>query len=561
MEVSAGRAIVDVLKAEGVKAVFGIPGGHTLGIYDALYDTPEVRHILVRHEQVAANMAAGYAQLTGEPGVCCVTAGPGATNLVSGIAEAFVGALPIVILAGRGATTTTHRGASQEIAQEQIFRPITKWSVRIDRADLIVGALRQAFTIARSGKPGPVLIDIPRDVLAQQVSFDGYQPVGKPLPPRGNPAQIAAAAAALRRAARPLIIAGGGAIAADAPAEVRALAEALQAPVLTTLSGRGSLPDDHPLAAGGIGHHRTWLTKRLLPEADVVLGLGCRFEEQETNWRDGYVPDPRACYIQVDIDPAEIGRSVVPKLAVVGDVRLVLRDLLDALKPRRAGTPRSRLEELARDKAKLEDEVAGMVGSGQRPIHPMRVIGTVRDVFPRDATVAIDVGVLAQGMGGAFPYFKVYRAALLHRAVELLRHGLCVFGAAGRQARLPGPAGGRLRRRRLVPDDHERAADRRGAQAAGDLVRPQRRRARLDPGRSACRLRQPHHRDHVRDAAGFRPHRRGLPVPWRAGRRSGRGRPALERARDANARGVPAVIDFIVARERLAGSVEFFTRR
>ncbi len=202
--------------------------------------------------------------------------------------------------------------------------------MRVDRADLIVGALRQAFTIARSGKPGPVLIDLPRDILAQKVAFDGYQPVGKPLPPRGNPAQIEAAAAALRRAARPLILAGGGAVAADAQAEVRALAEALQAPVLTTLSGRGSLPDDHPLAAGGIGHHRTWLTKRLLPEADVVLGLGCRFEEQETNWREGYVPDPRACYIQVDIDPAEIGRSVVPQLAVVGDVRLVLRDLLEA---------------------------------------------------------------------------------------------------------------------------------------------------------------------------------------------------------------------------------------
>ena len=130
---SAGEAIVRILEAEGVKAVFGIPGGHTLPIYDALYDRPAIRHILVRHEQVAANMAAGYAQLTGEPGVCCATAGPGATNLVSGIAEAYIGALPIIILAGRGATVNAHRGASQEIAQEQLFRPITKWSVRIDR--------------------------------------------------------------------------------------------------------------------------------------------------------------------------------------------------------------------------------------------------------------------------------------------------------------------------------------------------------------------------------------------------------------------------------------------
>ena len=177
--VSAGQAVVDVLKAEGVKAVFGIPGGHTLPIYDALYDTPEIRHILVRHEQVAANMAAGYAQLSGEPGVCCVTAGPGATNLVSGIAEAYIGALPVVVLAGRGATSTAHKGASQEIPQEQLFRPITKWTVRIDRPDLIVDALRHAFTVARSGKPGPVLLDLPRDILAEQVTPGAYRRVGK----------------------------------------------------------------------------------------------------------------------------------------------------------------------------------------------------------------------------------------------------------------------------------------------------------------------------------------------------------------------------------------------
>ena len=403
-----------------------------------------------------------------------------------------------------------------------------------------------------------MLIDLPRDILAQKVAFDGYQPVGKPLPPRGNPAQIEAAAAALRRAARPLILAGGGAVAADAQAEVRALAEALQAPVLTTLSGRGSLPDDHPLAAGGIGHHRTWLTKRLLPEADVVLGLGCRFEEQETNWRDGYVPDPRACYIQVDIDPAEIGRSVVPQLAVVGDVRLVLRDLLEALKPGAPNGAAPRLEALARDKQQLEDEVAGMVGSEQRPVHPMRVIGTVREVFGRDATAAIDVGVLAQGMGGAFPYFKVYAPRSCIVPSSFYGMGFCVVRAAGRKAGPSGPPGGRLRRRRLVPDDHERAADRRRAQAAGDLVRAQRRRARLDPGRPACRLRQPHHRDHVRDAAGFRDIAQACQCHGERVDDPAQVRPALERARDANARGVPAVIDFIVARERLAGSVEFF---
>jgi acetolactate synthase-1/2/3 large subunit len=282
--IGAGQAIVEVLKAEGVKAIFGIPGGHTLPIYDALYDAPEVRHILVRHEQIAANMAAGYAQLTGEPGVCCATAGPGAANLVSGVAEAFTGALPIVILAGRGATATTHRGASQEIAQTELFRPITKWAVRVDRPDLIVDCLRQAFTIARSGKPGPVLVDIPRDILAQEVRFDGYTPVGPPPRTRGCPDAVRAAGEALAAARSPLMIAGGGVIASGAWVELRQLAEALGAPVITTLAGRGSLPEDHHLAAGGEAcaqrRHDIGLRQQLLGEPCAVVADATTFAVQ-----------------------------------------------------------------------------------------------------------------------------------------------------------------------------------------------------------------------------------------------------------------------------------------
>src|SRR5216684_2755736 len=294
-KLSAGRAVVEVLKAEGVKFVFGMPGGHTIGIYDALYGQQEITHVLVRHEQHAASMAAGYAQLTGEPGICCVTAGPGATNLVTSIAEAFVGALPIVISAGRGATRNAHRGASQEIDQVRIFGPITKWAIRVDRPDLIVESLRQAFNVARSGKPGPVLVDIPQDVLASDIEFSDYNPVGKPARSRGDAVQIKAAAAALRSAKRPLIVSGGGAIASDAACEVLRLAEALAIPVATTLAGRGILSDDHVLAVGGLGHHRQEITKRLLPNADVVLGIGTRFEQQETNWKPDYLPAPGPC--------------------------------------------------------------------------------------------------------------------------------------------------------------------------------------------------------------------------------------------------------------------------
>lgn len=563
---SAGQAIVRVLEAEGVKAVFGIPGGHTLPIYDALYDTPEIRHILVRHEQVAANMAAGWAQLTGEPGVCCTTAGPGATNLVSGIAEAYIGALPIIILAGRGSTATTHRGASQEIAQEQLFRPITKWAVRVDRAELVVDVLRQAFTVARSGKPGPVLLDLPRDILTQQVQLDGYRPVGRPPATRAEPQRLRAAVAALLEAERPLIVAGGGAIASGAWDEVRRIAEALQAPVLTTLAGRGSLPDDHPLAAGGIGHHRTWLTKRLLPEADVVLGLGARFEEQETNWRPSYLPDPAARYIQVDIDAAEIGRSIAPAIGIVGDIKLVLEELLQfvgdkALAATAAKTAKPRLQQLARDKRKLEAEARRMAESDARPIHPLRVIREVREIFPRESSVAIDVGVLAQGMGGAFPYFKVFEPRSL--IVPSSFYGMGFSASALPVAKLAHPerpavgfvgdgsfqmimnvlpvaAEHRLPVTWCVLNDRALGSIWDGQRAAfGNRIFATTFEVQPDFAlvAQACRC----HGEKVEDPRAIVP--------------------ALERALAANARGVPAVVDFIVARERLEGSVEFFARR
>jgi acetolactate synthase-1/2/3 large subunit len=410
--VSAGQAIVEVLQAERIRFVFGMPGGHTIGIYDALYDAPAIRHILVRHEQHAACLAAGYAQLTGDPAVVCVTAGPGATNLVTAVAEAFVGALPMIIIAGRGATRNAHRGASQEIDQVTIFEPLTKWAVRVDRPDLIVECLRQAFVIARSGKPGPVLLDIPQDVLGSQVEFGHYKPVGAPSRSRGDAAQISAAAQALIAARNPLIVAGGGAIASGAEAEVRALAERFAIPVITTLAGRGIIPDDHPLIAGGLGHHRQAITKKLLPEADVVLGIGTRFEQQETNWKPDYLPAASATYIQIDTDASELGKSVAADIGIVGDAKIVLADLLAEVGDQGPASnllaDHPRVKALDTMRAALEVEADTMAASARQPIHPLRVIRTARAVFPRDASVAIDVGVLAQGMGGAFPYFKIF---------------------------------------------------------------------------------------------------------------------------------------------------------
>jgi acetolactate synthase-1/2/3 large subunit len=413
-ERTVGQVVVDVLKAEGVRCVFGVPGGHVLGIYDALYDTPEIRSFLVRHEQSAASLAAGYAQLTGETAVCLATAGPGVTNLLSGIAEAYVGSLPIVIIGGRGATATVLRGASQEVATERIFAPVTKWTVRVDRADLLSDALHRAFAISRNGKPGPVLVDIPRDLLMGKLPAATYYPVGAPTRPRGDSERIRAAAQALLGAKDPIIIAGGGAVASNAGAEIVALAESLAIPVLTSLSGRGVISDNHPLSVGGLGAHRNPLSKRLLAEADVVLGLGTRFEEMETNWRPGFVPAPDATYIQVDIDPAEIGRSVPAALSVVGDIRLVVEELAGLLRAsgqmlaKDAFAEHPRLRTFAQERSEIEAEIQQMAMSDETPIHPIRVIRAVRKAFPKDTIVAIDVGCLAQHMAGSSVVFPIY---------------------------------------------------------------------------------------------------------------------------------------------------------
>ena len=407
----AGRAIVEALEAEGITTVFGIPGGHILPIYDAVYENPRITSILVRHEHAAAAMAAAYAQLTGKPGIVLVTAGPGVTNVVTAVAEAFVGALPIIILGGRGSTATTYRGASQEVSTDQILRPVTKWSTRVDRADLLVPAIRQAFAIAQNGKPGPVLVEMPRDILAQDIAATPYRPVGPPGRVAADPAMVRQVVQALASARRPLLIAGGGAVASAASTVLVRLAELLLSPVLTSLAGRGAIPEDHFLAAGGLGAHRNPVSRQLLAESDVIIGLGTRFEEMETNWQPSAVPPPSATYVQLDIDPGELGRSIPADIAVVGDVRTVLEQLLDSLVTagfRPAEGARRYAAELASSVDVLDADAEALASRSWPVIHPAQVIRLARRVFPRETILGVDVGASAQQIGGAFPYFRVY---------------------------------------------------------------------------------------------------------------------------------------------------------
>jgi acetolactate synthase-1/2/3 large subunit len=410
----SGTVVADILVAEGVKTVFGMPGGHVLGIYDGLFGRAGISTYLVRHEQQAPALAAGYFQLTGEMAVCLVTAGPGATNLLTSVAEAFVGSIPMVILAGRAATTATYRGASQEVSTEKVFAPVTKWSVRVDQAELLPDVLNRAFRIARNGKPGPVYIDIPRDLLTETILAPDYVAAGPALRSGAAAGHIREVAELLLASERPLLVAGGGVIASAAWDGVRHLAESLAIPVITSLSGRGAIGDDHPLSAGGLGSHRNALSKRLLADADVVIGLGARFEEMETNWRPGFVPQPSAKYIQIDIDPAEISRSVTSHLWLVGDLATILDQLIAELALSGRTLDAGAFEEHPRTiacRTMLEairaerDDFRALPGES---IHPVQAIRAVRKALPQDATVAFDVGCLAQHMAGAFPIFEIY---------------------------------------------------------------------------------------------------------------------------------------------------------
>jgi acetolactate synthase-1/2/3 large subunit len=281
----------------------------------------------------------------------------------------------------------------------------------VDRADLVVPAIRQAFAISRSGKPGPVLVEVPRDILAQRVETSRYIPAGAPGRMAADPVLISRAVQALAAAQRPLLIAGGGVLASAASAALVRLAELMLSPVLTSLAGRGAIPEDHPLAAGGLGAHRNRLSKQLLAESDVIVGLGTRFEEMETNWQPSALPPPGATYIQVDIDPAELGRSVPADIALAGDIRTVLEQLTAELRPV-AGLPapaaRQRAAQLAAAVAGLDTEAEALASRPGPVIHPAQVIRLARRIFPRETILGVDVGVSAQQIGGAFPFFRVY---------------------------------------------------------------------------------------------------------------------------------------------------------
>jgi acetolactate synthase-1/2/3 large subunit len=322
------QALIEGLRREGVEVIFGYPGGSLLPIYDVLYDTEDVRHILVRHEQGAAHAADGYARASGKVGVCMATSGPGATNLVTGIATAHMDSVPIVAITGQVPTFAIGKDSFQEADITGITLPITKHNYLITDANEIPRTVKEAFHIARTGRPGPVLIDFPRDV--QQADIDFQYPEAVDLPGyrptlAGHTMMIKRAGELIDSAQRPLIYGGGGVNSSEAQTELVALAERADAPVTMTLMGKGGFPEDHDLYLGMPGMHGTAYSNYALHEADVIIAVGTRFDDRVTGKLDMFARNAK--FIHVDIDPAEIGKNVVPLLPIVGDVKLVLAEL------------------------------------------------------------------------------------------------------------------------------------------------------------------------------------------------------------------------------------------
>jgi acetolactate synthase-1/2/3 large subunit len=328
MKLTGAQIVVECLKKEGVKIIFGIPGGVIMPVYDVFYQEPSIKHILTRHEQGAAHAADGYARATGNVGVCIATSGPGATNLVTGLANAYLDSIPLVAFTGQVPTNLIGTDAFQEVDINGITLPITKNNYVVREVRDLASIIQEAFYIARTGRPGPVLIDLPKDIqLAQtefkypeKVSLNGYKPTFS-----GHIQQIKAAAQEISKAKRPVIYAGGGVISSNASSELRDLAFKANIPVTTTLMGLGTFPETHPLSLGMLGMHGTTYANYAISAADLIIALGVRFDDRVTGKLSEF--GSQAKIIHIDIDPAEIGKNVLVDIPIVGDLKKVLKKI------------------------------------------------------------------------------------------------------------------------------------------------------------------------------------------------------------------------------------------
>jgi len=398
-QMNGGQALIRALELEGVEVMFGLPGGAILPVYDPIIDSP-IRHILVRHEQGAGHMAEGYAHVTGRPGVAMVTSGPAATNIVTPLCDAFMDSIPMVVITGQVPTAAIGSDAFQECDTTGITQSVTKHNFLVTEAADIPRTIREAFHIATTGRPGPVLVDIPKDIVDPQnprSQLEWYWPDELDLPgykpsTRGHPKMIREAARLITESHRPVIYAGGGILKARAAEALRDLAELCDIHVVTTLMARGAFPDSHPLALGMPGMHGNYTAVTSMQKADLLIALGSRFDDRVTGKLDGFAPEAKI--IHVDIDPAELGKVRRPDVPIVGDCRLVIEELVEVL--RRQGGQDSQPDRTAwkstisgwQERYPLTYQPAEP-GEG---LKPQFVLEQLRDMTPDDTIVVSGVG-------------------------------------------------------------------------------------------------------------------------------------------------------------------------
>ncbi len=428
VRMTGAQILLESLRREGVDTIFGYPGGVVLPLYDTLPQFPDLRHVLVRHEQSAAHMADGYARATGRLGVCLGTSGPGATNLVTGICTSYMDSTPVLALTGNVARTLLGKDGFQEADITGITQPITKHNYLVMRAENIAMAVREAIHIATTGRPGPVLVDIPKDVFQEEVEFEwpetinlrGYRPTTE-----GHPGMIKRAAELIGEAERPIVIAGHGVIWGNATEELVEFAERAEVPVVTTFLGIGGFPESHPLSYGWLGMHGMFYANMAADQADVVIGVGMRFDDRAMGRFQAF--NPNAKIVHIDIDPAEIGKNFATAVPIVGDVKNVLPRLTELLPEQKHPKWISHIDQIREEHPSLHIRES-------RRMLPQYVVRSLYDETEGEATIVTGVGQ-HQMWAGQHYFYK--RARQLISSGGLGTMGFELPGAIGAQVACP----------------------------------------------------------------------------------------------------------------------------
>ena len=398
MKLSGAEIVIECLKQEGVDIVFGYPGGVVIPTYDVIQRTTGLKHILVRHEQGATHMADGYARATGKPGVVLVSSGPGATNTVTGIATAYMDSIPMIVITGQVPVHLIGNDAFQESDTVGITRPITKHNFLIKETEDIAQVFAEAFHIATTGRPGPVLIDVPKDVQIGEAEFSyperpdirGYKPRTE-----GHPKQIRKAAEMLTSARKPVIYVGGGAIISEASEEIRTLSRKLNAPVTTTLMGLGAYPENDPLSLKMLGMHGTWYANTAVMMCDLLVCIGARFDDRVTGKLEDFSPNSKK--IHIDIDPSSLNKNVRVDLPIVGDVKQVLQQLIPLVERADTAEWLQLIDEWKRDHPLTYANTIGLHEEGLEGVD-RETVEKETDQFPLCAQYAIErIGQLTKG--------------------------------------------------------------------------------------------------------------------------------------------------------------------